>query len=637
MLPQKQNKLLFRIVFFGLFLFFSYQYSNAFTDEVKQELTNLQNPVQRIERLEHLTDSLYGVNLSQAKKYTQLALQIAEESEQFDLIGRANLLAGTTWIELTNYDSAAYYLNLALSDFKEYISPVFQAEIIFNQAKIQLNKKNYAEAYAGYFEALRIWENQNYELGVAKAKVGIGEVYSYEKDFTEAIKYTNQAIPVFEKNNHKALLAMAYMEIAYNYLFLGDYDGALLEVNKALSELDGVNKPIYLAKLYNARGNIYKHTDKYDEALKDYQQNLKFCKLAGSLRGEMVSTANIGHALLLKKDYESALPYTLKAIKIMEDTDDRVNLWENYMHLSDIYAGIGDHEKATQYVWAYSEEVERLFEEKYKRMGMEIEEKYETGKREATIVLQKEKIDQQNTIQLLGAGILGLLALLGALLFYFLRKSQKNSQALKIKNDENELLLKEIHHRVKNNLEMVSSLLMLQSAKTKDSAAREVMNESHRRVQSMGIIHQKLYQGENLASIEMVDYFKNLSENILDAFDAHDKVEIEYEMNELELDVDTAVPIGLIVNELLNNALKYAFPNNSKGKIKLSLKEENTNGLILSVEDNGIGMNENEEAKGTGFGRQLVQLLTTQLQGTMQSDYNNGTSLTFQLEKAYVS
>lgn len=203
-----------------------------------------------------------------------------------------------------------------------------------------------------------------------------------------------------------------------------------------------------------------------------------------------------------------------------------------------------------------------------------------------------------------------------------------------MKNSENELLLKEIHHRVKNNLEMVSSLLKLQSVKTKDEAAKDVMQASQNRVQSMGIIHQKLYQGENLGSIEMLDYFKNLSENIIDAYGANDRVEVSYDMQAIDLDVDTAVPIGLIVNELLTNSLKYAFPEDRNGKIQLSLQELDKNQLKLVVADNGVGQSEDTTPKGTGFGSQLVQLLTSQLQGSMQADYSGGTKLSFQLERA---
>jgi two-component sensor histidine kinase len=214
-------------------------------------------------------------------------------------------------------------------------------------------------------------------------------------------------------------------------------------------------------------------------------------------------------------------------------------------------------------------------------------------------------------------------------LLFFFNKNKKATKIIRAKNAENELLLKEIHHRVKNNLEMVKSLISLQSAQLEDSATKDAMIASQNRVQSMGIIHQKLYQGENLGSIEMKDYFINLSDGILDTFNAEEKVKIECAMENLELDVDTAVPIGLIVNELLTNALKYAFPDNNKGEINISLSKTNDDILTLKVADNGIGKIKGLAPKGTGFGSQLIQLLTQQLDGKMIEETDKGTSVLF--------
>lgn len=211
---------------------------------------------------------------------------------------------------------------------------------------------------------------------------------------------------------------------------------------------------------------------------------------------------------------------------------------------------------------------------------------------------------------------------------------------LSAKNAENELLLKEIHHRVKNNLEVVSSLLALQSAQIDDPSVQDAMQASQNRVQSMGIIHQKLYQGEHLAAIEMRDYFINLSESILDSFNADGRIKVECDMPKLVLDVDTAVSIGLITNELLTNSLKYAFNNKENCKIKISLTEDqnelNTEGsLLLKISDNGIGKSMGSKPKGTGFGTQLIILLTKQLDGQLNYEINNGTivSLTFKKPK----
>ncbi|MCP9764680.1 tetratricopeptide repeat-containing sensor histidine kinase [Lacihabitans soyangensis] len=204
---------------------------------------------------------------------------------------------------------------------------------------------------------------------------------------------------------------------------------------------------------------------------------------------------------------------------------------------------------------------------------------------------------------------------------------------LTAKNAENELLLKEIHHRVKNNLEVVSSLLALQSAKIEDPEIQDAMLASQNRVQSMGILHQKLYQSEHLAFIEMKNYFQNLCENILDSYNETERIEVEIDMNEIALDVDTAVPVGLIVNELLTNSLKYAFPNGKKGTIKLSLENIDKDNLTLKISDNGIGKSLDTKAKGTGFGTQLVDLLTRQIGGKLTQEVQEGTIISINFKR----
>ncbi|HVE62040.1 MAG TPA: sensor histidine kinase [Chitinophagaceae bacterium] len=246
--------------------------------------------------------------------------------------------------------------------------------------------------------------------------------------------------------------------------------------------------------------------------------------------------------------------------------------------------------------------------------------------------------------------------LLSALVISFIlyrnnRSKQKANLALKDKNDkiektvsalnttqaslvarnaENELLLKEIHHRVKNNLEVVSSLLELQSNQIDDPHTKDAMLASQNRVHSIGIVHQKLYQGENLGAIEMKDYFINLSESILDSFAAHKRVQVECAMNTLNVDIDTAVPLGLIVNELLTNTIKYAFPEGRSGKVQIKLEKGANGNLQMLVSDNGVG--KSGAINGTGFGGQLIFLLTRQLGGTIKEDNNNGTRIFFEFK-----
>lgn len=272
-------------------------------------------------------------------------------------------------------------------------------------------------------------------------------------------------------------------------------------------------------------------------------------------------------------------------------------------------------------------------------------DKYEADQKEHTIQLQEFRLHQQQTVQRLSLGIASLLLLLLLGLFFTYRNNRRRNFQLQSlnaelaqtnaqldrRNAQNEILLKEIHHRVKNNLEMVSSLLMLQSRQINDPDMRRVMEEGQNRVQSIGIVHQKLYQDDNLVGIEMKDYFIHLGESILDAFNAKDRIQIECIMDKLELDVDTAVPIGLIVNELLTNALKYAFPDGRRGKVSIQLEILHNECLRLQVADDGVG--KTAQVKGTGFGSQLIALLTQQLGGALQEEVKDGARVCLEFKK----
>lgn len=277
---------------------------------------------------------------------------------------------------------------------------------------------------------------------------------------------------------------------------------------------------------------------------------------------------------------------------------------------------------------------------------LEIKEKQRVEDLHLADVYAKNELRFYSVIVLLVSALV-----IAFILFRNNRNKQKANLALKDKNDkiektvaelnttqaslvarnaENELLLKEIHHRVKNNLEVVSSLLELQSSQIDDPNTKDAMLASQNRVHSIGIVHQKLYQGENLGAIEMKDYFINLSESILDSFSASQRVQVECAMNTLNVDIDTAVPLGLIVNELLTNTIKYAFPDGRSGKVQIKLEQGANGNLQMLVSDNGVG--KSDTIKGTGFGGQLISLLTRQLGGTIKEDINNGTHIFFEFK-----
>ena len=193
---------------------------------------------------------------------------------------------------------------------------------------------------------------------------------------------------------------------------------------------------------------------------------------------------------------------------------------------------------------------------------------------------------------------------------------------------EKEWLLKEIHHRVKNNLQIVISLLNSQSAYLNDAEALEALRGSQHRMQSISLIHQKLYQSENLAYIDMKEYICDLIEFLKQSFDIRKNIEINTEVNLIELDVSQAVPLGLILNEAITNAIKYAFTGLDYGQIIINFFENETGLLTLTIQDNGKGLPQDFDIMNCGsLGMNLIRGLSKQLNGKLLIDSSNGLKL----------
>ncbi|MGQ4647429.1 histidine kinase dimerization/phosphoacceptor domain -containing protein [Lyngbya aestuarii] len=199
----------------------------------------------------------------------------------------------------------------------------------------------------------------------------------------------------------------------------------------------------------------------------------------------------------------------------------------------------------------------------------------------------------------------------------------KLKEALK----EKEILLKEIHHRVKNNLQIVSSLLELQSMRIDSPVLLDIFRDCQNRVESMAMVHQHLYQTKNLSTIDLDFYIQNLVSNLFKAYNA-DPANIAWELDidNVTLNVDYAISCGLILNELISNALKHAFDKNTQGKINVLIKTAEDNHLTMVVRDDGKGLSENwESLNSKSLGFQIVNALVSQLEGTLEHHHHSGT------------
>jgi PAS domain S-box-containing protein len=193
---------------------------------------------------------------------------------------------------------------------------------------------------------------------------------------------------------------------------------------------------------------------------------------------------------------------------------------------------------------------------------------------------------------------------------------------------EKEVLLKEVHHRVKNNLQVISSLLDLQSGHTADAFAVEMFRESRSRVRSMALVHERLYRSGDLAKVDFATYIETLADDLFQAHWLEDKeVRLDLQVNvEVRLSIDAAIPCGLLLNELLSNSLKHAFHGRQVGTIGIELRNAEEGRLLLAVADDGIGLpKETDPWTAQSLGLQLVAMLTKQLKGTLEIDREGGT------------
>ena len=409
-----------------------------------------------------------------------------------------------------------------------------------------------------------------------------------------------------------------------------------------------------LARLFMIKGVLKIKSKEYEEAVSSFQNSVNLFKSVNNLTSAANAQAKIGNVLEVQGKYPEALAYYLEFYEVAKvDPESRnfltanIYLTGNYLYQNNpqkarihndqvialakkmnshfeyseglrngasIDYQLGNPKNAYLKMFQYSTFFrDTLMNKQSLQQAEELKAKYESEKKETQLALQQAQLEQEQfRNQALWVGLALALAV-GVVLVILVLQLRK-------RNREKEFLVKEIHHRVKNNLQILSSLLHLQSRQITDETALDAVRAGQNRVDAMGLIHQKLYMGEHVAKVEMKDYLEQFGQNMLDSFGIeNDRVRIEYQVESLYLDVDTAIPLGLIINELVTNSLKYAFPNERAGAVTIALWENEQNHLCLKVSDNGVGQaNAQQDGKSTAFGTNLVQMLSKKLKGTPQ-------------------
>ncbi|MCB0736165.1 MAG: sensor histidine kinase, partial [Bacteroidetes bacterium] len=238
-------------------------------------------------------------------------------------------------------------------------------------------------------------------------------------------------------------------------------------------------------------------------------------------------------------------------------------------------------------------------------------------KKDAQIAKEQALVKQRTTVSYAAVSSSVLLLLLAASIFQSRKKTQKQKIAIEKRNTQIEWLLKEIHHRVKNNMQIVSSLMSIQSRSLKDEQSKQVIRESQNRIKSMSLVHESLYQAEDLSQVEIGPFIQKIARSVQQSLQAKDQnIQLKLETDQVELNAEQAVPVGIIINELASNAYKHAFAGREDGELRVAFKQEGQF-YKLEVGDDGPALPEgfNVSYNGDSIGMALVQSLAEEQLG----------------------
>jgi len=536
----------------------------------------------------------FSTNLIEAVKNSKLAVMHGDSSGNVDLKFHMRILHAKLQMRNNQFLESIYTLLDAEKLALLTSNPSFASYKVDRQLGVIFHKIEDFGKSEGYFlKALSIANEQGYKTFKTEVEYNLGIMYFDKKDMELAKKYAESAlkgIKVSKVKNYKE-------EIYYLILVI------------SIAEGDLKSGKIYRDTLYQLLEEINISNDRVT--------------LFYSIADFDIKNGNITSAKNILNKIESL------DISSGDNNDRLVSKLKYKISLAE-----SDSEQALFHYKKYVEKTEALSQRNNDLLVQRIEaENYREKQKGEISALNKINIAQDKALSVRNiALILGsiMLIILGLLLFGLYNLYSKNKlQTIQIQNAlaDNKLLIKEIHHRVKNNLQVVSSLLNMQARKMTDMETKDAFNTSKMRVQSMSIIHQNLYQGKELVSVDTQVYMNQLINNISKTYLINDNINVEINVEKINMDVDTLVPLGLIANELICNALKYAFRDKNEGNLLVRLSQDG-NIITLQVKDNGIGLGSNQiPKKPSSLGSRLIESFVDRLEGTITINGHDGTDI----------
>jgi two-component sensor histidine kinase len=576
-------------------------------------------------------------------KQDSLRKRLAAHPDDSNKVKLLNSLASTFY--QTSSDSLNYYSSRALQ-LATRLSYLFgEAEAEAHQAAYYRLKGDYTTAINKLQHGIKIYESQHAIAPAADNYLDIAQVYkdmggdSKTREYiNKGIGYSRYAYDLFSSIHDTAgmveslnMCGILYRDIAKINGHKHYYDSALHVYTKAIAMVERSAKAQKsISKLYNNISQVY------NEHLKDYKKALEYLfkaeaqnKQNHNLSSLSFNYGNISIAYIKMERPIEALVFSRKMLETSRllERPERIRNAYNSMH--NAFSAAGRFDSALYYYKLADQLDDSLNNVAKTTEVINLQTKYETGKKESEIQrLHTESLEKTKQIVFLVSALV-IFALLTACMIWLYHRIRKQRQEITGQSKKLEIMMKELHHRVKNNLQIVSSLLSLQTYKVQDEEAVLVLKESQQRVQAMSFIHQRLYKTESLTAVNMKEYLTDLAGSLVSSYGFNqDEFDLYITVEKEMLDIDKALPIGLIINELVTNALKYAFNPGNRPCLHIMLTEEDTK-LVCIIKDNGIGINEQQwKQKKNSFGKQLITALCKQLRAQQTLVVNEGTQFT---------
>lgn len=506
------------------------------------------------------------------------------------------------------------------------------AEGYYLLGKAHGSEHNYPEAYSWMYQSLRINERHKNWYSAGKVYLRLTDFELEQEHLQEAKTMLNEAVQIFLKHRVERGIIDAYYLCGQIHLMdfnpKPNYDSAMYYFKKleVLALKDKSEK--HLAEAREVIGNIYiKLHDK--RALPNLEYAVMVRQKEKPESPWLRARLNLTDAYLIFKDYRKAKEI-LEGSQALIDKGSRFATYilvEHYETYARYFKLIGDWRSAYETKEKYELYRDEILKSDREGSVSKWRIRLETEKKDLALKLQKSQLESnkreilQQRYLLITTGIF--ISIFIVLVFYLYKLYQKQ----KLLSEHNAILIQEQNHRVKNNLQIISSLLSLQSNQLNNSEAKQAVDESQLRIEAMAVLHRQLYDTKELDKIDMEIFINNLSDIIFESYGL-EEVELDHQIDLRPLEADKAVFLGLMINELISNACKHAFAGHPAPILNIDLSEKNHQ-ITMRIKDNGLKPVSFQ--KKESFGMKLINMMVDQLDGHLSYEFNNGSIFTLKI------